>query len=133
MTELKNTHSKARNIRYDKLQLQSYLKSGNTNLTIKEKQFVYSARTRMLDIKGNFKTKEIDILCRKCNIAEELQEHIVVCPGLGDSSVVVEVPKYEEILGQDPTQISIMGRILKYKYELLKTPCAPLSAVTTIL
>ena len=51
LSELKSTHSKARNLQYSRLRLQSYLKSNQSDLSIQEKQFAFAARTQMLDLK----------------------------------------------------------------------------------
>ena len=50
LTKLQETHSKSSNIKYQKLEIQEYLKSSN-KMTIKEKTFIFGARSRMLDLK----------------------------------------------------------------------------------
>ena len=132
LTDLKTTHSKARNIQYQNLQLQSYLGSSENNLTIQEKQFIFAARTRMLDVKANFKSSESDLSCRKCRNGTESQEHLISCEALSDGNLVINSSHYEDILGSDKEKIIILGRILKEKYNLLKTPCAPTSAAAAV-
>ena len=42
---------------------------------------IFKARTRMIDIKNNFRNKYNDLLCRVCNKADETQEHVLEnCP-----------------------------------------------------
>ena len=60
LTTLKSTHWKARNIKHEKLHLQAYLQSGTNNLSINENQFIFAARTRMLDLRGNFKIGKVE-------------------------------------------------------------------------
>ena len=44
---------------------------------------IFKARTRMLDIKNNFRGKYPDLICRGCGQADETQEHILnECPGI---------------------------------------------------
>ena len=130
LTELKNSHSKTKLIKHEKLELQGYLQSGRNNLTIKEKQFIFAARTRMLDLKGNFKIGKTEILCRKCDSSDETQEHLMECPALIDQSLVVNPVNYQSLYGDDPTSI---GRILLSKLLKLKLPCAPtMSAATAV-
>ena len=116
LTTLKSTHSKARNIKHEKLQLQTYLQSGTNNLSINEKQFIFAARTRMLDLRGNFKTGKVERKCQKCKqkceIEKETQQHILDCPALRDSSLVVGRPNYQDLFGAEP---SIIRNILKLK------------------
>ena len=94
------------------------------NMTIQEKCFAFAARTRMLDLKANFKSSS-DSVCRKCLAEEENQKHILSCPALRDTSVVTQVDEYESILGNDQDKISRISRILKTKLVKLKLPSAP--------
>lgn len=44
---------------------------------------VFKARTRMLDLKNNFRGKYQDIWCRGCGLTEETQDHVLEeCPGI---------------------------------------------------
>ena len=70
LKNLQQTHSKARPLQYEKLMLQDYLKSEN-QMTIKEKAFTFALRTRMIDLKSNFKVGQKDLKCRLCDIHEE--------------------------------------------------------------
>ena len=54
LVQLQQTHNKSKNVKYEELKLQDYLSPKN-EMTIKEKSFVFAARTRMMDVKGNFK------------------------------------------------------------------------------
>ena len=132
LTELKDSHSKSKNIKHEKIHLQRYLQSETKNLSINDKKFIFAARTRMLDLKGNFKTGKLDKKCRKCEQSEETQEHLLDCPALGDSSLVLGSPSYSDLFGADPSNI---GHILKYKFKLLKTviPCAPTTSAATMI
>ena len=81
LTEIQATHSKAKNIVYEKLSLQTYLGS-NSSLSIKEKSLIFAARARMLDGKANFKIGKTDLRCRKCLVEEETQKHLLECSEL---------------------------------------------------
>ena len=124
LKSVQKSHSKARNIKYDKLEMQSYLMSGGS-MTIQEKCFAFAARTRMLDLKANFKSSLSDSVCRKCFSEEENQKHLLSCPALRDTSVVTQVDDYESIFGNDRDKISRICRILKSKLVKLKLPSAP--------
>ena len=131
LSELKDSHSKSRNIKHEKIHLQPYLQSQTKKLSINDKKFIFAARTRMLDMKGNFKTGQLDKKCRKCETTEETQQHLLDCPALSDSSLVLGSPSYDDLFGADPSTI---GKILQFKFKLLQTitPCAPWSAATTV-
>ena len=62
-------HSKGKEITYKELSLQEYLKA-DSPLTTKEKRFLFSARTRGLNVRNNFKKGKTDLQCRLC------QKHI---------------------------------------------------------
>ena len=104
--------------------MQSYLTSGGS-MTIQEKCFAFAARTRMLDLKANFKSNWSDTVCRKCCAEEENQKHLLSCPALRDTSVVTQVDEYESIFGNDQDKISRICHILKSKLVKLKQPSAP--------
>lgn len=131
LSELKSTHSKARNLQYSRLRLQSYLKSDPSDLSIQEKQFAFAARTRMLDVRGNFKIGQVDAKCRRCLNSEETQEHLLHCPTLMDGGVVSDVLQYDDLLGEDTQKIKNIARILLEKFKIFKIPCAPSASAAT--
>ena len=119
LTDLQMSHSKSKELKYADLQLQSYLKPGNS-LTIKEKSSIFTARSRMLNVKCNFKIGESDLMCRKCRLAEEDQRHLLICPKLSDNSLSnCRLPDYEDMLGLNTSKIEIIGRILIQRFNLL--------------
>ena len=74
----KETHSKASDLSYDTHQVQNYLKTNN-NLINDEKYFLFKLRTRMVNLKTNFKNNFNDLKCKLgCNI-EENQKHLLEC------------------------------------------------------
>ena len=132
LEKIKETHSKVRSLKYSELKLQAFLASNQREMTIKEKQFAVAARTRMLDLKTNFKVGAADTKCRRCENAEETQEHLLSCPTLRDGGVVTQVPQYDELLGEETQKIIMISRILASKFnQFVKTPCAPSSCAAT--
>ena len=71
--------------------------------------------------------------CRKCEATEETQQHLLDCTALGDNSLVLGSPRYDDLFRADTSTI---GKNLQYKFKLLVqqtiTPCAPLSAATAV-
>ena len=76
-------HSKGKEIVYKDLGLQEYLKL-NSPLSIEEKQFLFAARTRGLDLKNNFKQGKKDLRCRLCRGHIEDQQSLLTCPALNN-------------------------------------------------
>ena len=87
LIKIQATKSKSRNIKYNTLELQNYLKPGDF-MTIQEKSFIFEVRSRMLPVKFNFKTSQSDLKCRKCGIDDEDQKHLLTCTALEDNSVL---------------------------------------------
>ena len=53
------------------------------NMTRKQVSTIFKAKTRMLDIKNNFRNKYKDNICRGCKVCIETQEHILSeCTGI---------------------------------------------------
>ena len=54
-----------------------------TKMTRKQVSLIFKARTRMLDIKDNFRNKSSNNTCRACSKENETQEHILnQCPAI---------------------------------------------------
>ena len=131
LRNIQKTNTKAKNIKYNKLIMSSYLQARNS-MTIQEKSFAFSARTRLLDLKAYFRSSQMDTLCRKCLTEEESQEHLLSCPELRDGSLVTPDISYEDIFGEDTDRIATITRILKTKVDKLKRPSAPSVSAATI-
>ena len=133
LAEIKETHSKVRKIKHNELKLQPFLASNQREMTIKEKQFAVAARTRMLDLRTNFKVGAADTKCRRCKREEETQEHLLYCPALSDHCLVQGVPLYSDILEENTTKIATITRILSERYQSFIKPSAPvLSAAAAV-
>ena len=102
-------------------------------MTIKEKQFAVAVRTRMLDLKSNFKVRAADTKCRRCGGEEETQEHLLHCPALSDACIVQRVPHYSDIFEENATKIATITRILSLKYKTFIKPSAPVLSAAAIL
>ena len=80
-----------------------------------------------MDLKANFKLGQTDLCCSRCGTEEESQRHVLVCPAVtqGDTSVVSDVPCYEDLLDEDPHRVETLGLILNQNFSVfVKTlPC----------
>ena len=71
-------NSKTNHLNYKKFCQQMYITECDSQIALA----IFKARTRMFDVKANFKTKYQGLLhCSFCKIDEESLEHIFVCPG----------------------------------------------------
>ena len=120
LKNLQISHSKSKNICYEDLSLQGYLRSGTTNMTIKEKLFCFAARSRMIDVRCNKLYGQSQLTCRLGCDMKETQKHLLECDALTDSNIVKEVPEYADIYGKDLQKMENISKILQTKFKLLK-------------
>ena len=118
LTEIKNSHSKSKELVYHELSLQDYLKPGN-ELSIQDKKFIFAARSNMLELNANFKNGKSDISCRVCGMDEENQRHLMKCSALSDGSLLLnnDPCDYQDINGRNTAKISLVGKILMTKFK----------------
>ena len=91
----KGEHDKVKHIDHSKVEMQDYL-SPNC-LTNEESKFIFLLRSRMLDVKCNFRGRyqHSNTLCPVCMTAEDSQAHILACRELDDvNQLVTWLPKY---------------------------------------
>ena len=111
LINLKERHSKMKNVNYKTLSLQPYL--SDSRFSLKQKQLLFKLRTRMLDVKGNFKSMfQGNIQCDLCNEdVSQSQDHLLDCQKLIDNcselynNVVVE---HDDIFGKVDKQLSVV-------------------------
>ena len=122
LLSVKETHSKSKDLHYSDFKMQDYLKPGS-NMTIRDKCFVFAARSRMLDVNANFKIGKADIRCRKCLKHDEDQQHLLSCPELNDNSVLLASSniEYDHLFSNDIKKIETVGKILDSKLKQLKS------------
>ena len=111
-------HSKGKEITYRDLSLQEYLKA-NSPLTNKEKRFLFSARTRGLDVKNNFKQGKKDLQCRLCRKHIEDQQSLLTCEALDQGSYAhfSTQPRYSDIFSENLEKLAAITRVLHKKFD----------------
>ena len=115
----KGKHSKVKDTKHEKLIMQDYL-SPNT-LSNLEAKFIFLLRTRMLEVKANFKNKHADLLCVACNGCEETQEHIMSCNELKSrTNVVQDMPIYNDLFGNDLDKKVLVSKLIKENFTTKK-------------
>ena len=112
-------HSKTRHLQYSGLQLQPYL-SSQRSTTIKQKSMIFNLRTRMIQMKDNYKNGKEDLLCKCCQKQAESQQHLLNCEKLNDNSLVADLHRYEDLYLEDADKVEAIGHILTEKFEKFK-------------
>ena len=117
---IQSSHSKSKNLKYSMMKMQPYLEPSDAKLSIHEKQFIFSARSRMMDLLDNFKTGKGSLLCRACDADQESQPHLLQCNRLSDNDLTSSLPEYPDLFCDDVQKIANIGRLLKTKHEKFK-------------
>ena len=76
----KQKRSKVREVKHDNLEMQNYLTP--TGLSLKQAKLLFQLRSRMLDVRTNFKNKYNDLLCPVCKEKPDTQQHVLECSAL---------------------------------------------------
>ena len=79
---------------------------------------IFRTRTRMLDIKHNFRGKYNDTKCRRCNEPNETQEHILeICTGIheGNNNRITKAELFEK----DPIQLKTTATKIRNIMKIL--------------
>ena len=116
---LKCGHSKVLHISHTNLEMQEYLEANE--MTVQEAKFLFAARSRMLDVRCNYREKYFTTLCPCCNLEEDNQEHLLTCQKLDDLRTTVQIlPNYQDLFCCNLKQQINLSRILKAKFSSRK-------------
>ena len=116
LLSLKLNHSKTQNL--SSYKLQTYLES--ENLTYKQKQLLFSLRTRSIDVKRNYKNKyrNSNLFCTLCDDKlVESESHLLECTSTYEMLGNIGDAKYEDIFS---SEISRQEKITKIFEKVLK-------------
>jgi hypothetical protein len=123
LNQRKLKHSKVLHIKHEKLEMQEYLCPSNVR-SLELSKFLFSARTRMLDIGANFSNKYRNKV--KCKLGcEELdtQQHLLQCSRLSENDLVQtnRIYKYDDLFSSQVEDQLAMASILSTKYKKRKS------------
>ena len=93
------------------------------NLNRQETSIIFKARTRMLDVKNNFRGKQekSDILCRSCGKMPETQKHVLEECKTIHTTCATRVFKYD-IFSENPTWLRIVTKKITRAMQILGQP-----------
>ena len=120
LNEIKGRHSKVMHIPHRKLKMQQYLESKYLN--VHETKFMFSLRSRMIDVKVNYREKHAHVLCPCCKMEDDSQEHLLSCSKIkAEGTLVSSVPVYQDLFGSNIEKQVNLTRILKKRFEQRKS------------
>ena len=124
LIHIKETHKKMKYLEYDNIKMQRYLKS-DSKMSNNEKYLLFKLRTRMIEVKTNFKNKYYDVHCSLGCRNEETQSHLMNCQIIYDNCKALrdnfEI-EYEDLfgtIGQQRRAIKLFMEIWKTRESLL--------------
>ena len=130
LKEKQSKHSKVKDIIYQKLEMQNYMKS--PLFTNEEVSLLFAIRSMAIDCKINFRNKynKDDLLCSVCQQEEESQIHILHCKVLNDvlrsNELIVDQVNYQDIYGDDHRKqkviTTIFSKLLSIRKQILENP-----------
>ena len=114
-------HSKVLHITHPRREIQEYLEANDHN--VQESKFLFSLRSRMVDVRANYREKYFVTICPCCELEEDSQEHLLSCDELRKHVTVPKDVQYKDIYGNTDKQLKIvkvMKQLLR-KRELLRS------------
>jgi hypothetical protein len=122
LNKLKSTHTKVLHIRHNRLELQKYLQPEFVQ-SIQLSKFTFQARTRMLDLRMNYKQmyKKEDLRCPLKCIQLDSQQHLLVCPKIENNRVTTpDSPVYDDLFSEEVKKIIRAAIILEENFRKRK-------------
>ena len=121
LKSFQQTHSKVKEIVYEKLEVQPYLTS--PLFSNDEVNLLHRLRSRMTECKANFKQKYVhNLKCRMCNLEAEDQQHLLHCVELSKlfqtQSVTKGKVKYADIFSPNIEKQKVATTLFNKLFKL---------------
>ena len=115
----KSENAKGKQLNYTELKMADYLLPSDTDLTIKEKKWIFKCRIDDIDVRANRRWQYEDLSCLSCNSNKaESQIHILECkPLLENSNILTYLPNYSDLFGNDLDELIYVARLLKDNFD----------------
>ena len=121
LNELKSAHTKVMDIVHNELEMQTYLSPNICEMTVDDAKYIFLLRSRMVDVKANYKGKYFDYLCTECGKEEETQQHVLECSKLiGKNEMLTYIPNYYDIFSEEVEEQLYVARILRENMRIKK-------------
>ena len=102
LNEIKANHSKVQKLSHEKLKMQNYLKANNHKMSQNESETIFKMRSRVSNVKTNYRGRFENFECSLCNEDMETQQHIIECKSIRNvKKTENENVKYENLYGEN--------------------------------
>ena len=116
LNEKKFNHSKVKSLQHNDIGIRKYLKHGQTQILLEERQLIFKLRTQMTNVKMNFRGMYDSFQCEICYEEDESQQHIMECRKLNEISQ--ENIDYTKIENGNLSQMVAIARKFKRNIEI---------------
>ena len=115
----KADHSKVMDLTHNRWEMQPYLKPNE--IQIHEAKFIFQLRTRMVDVRLNYRNRYSDTICPNCKAAPDDQPHLLECTLLVDTTAVASSTiKYESLFNSDLQEVVKVSRLINTNFRKRK-------------
>ena len=121
LKEIKSKHKKVSHILHKELKTQNYLKASE-NIDTKLAKFIFHARTRMLNVKENFRNRysneKAQTNCALGCPEPDSQQHLLVCNKLDNQNMIEkeQQPEYQDLFSESSQKQSMVALILQDRF-----------------
>ena len=119
MEDHKGTHSKVKNIKYENMKMQKYLKPNSCKMKIEDAQLIFKLRCRSTKVKMNLEDIYDNLECTACGLEEESQIHIIQCKKLNENRLGKRV-EYEKLFNGTVNEKLEIAKIFKQNFDVLE-------------
>ena len=117
LNNLKAKHSKVMDLHHQNLTMQPYLEPNE--MSVQECKFMFALRSRMVDVRANYREKYFLAICPSCKLEEENQEHLLTCNNLQTTgTMTTATPEYDDLFSNNLIKQIKISRILRAQFKL---------------
>ena len=117
LNHLKAKHSKVMDLDHQNLAMQPYPEPNE--MSTQECKFMFALRSRMVDVRANYREKYFVAICPSCKLEEENQEHLLTCINLQTrGTMATTTPVYYDLFCNNLSKQVKISRILRAQFKL---------------
>ena len=105
------------NVDHPNLDMQAYLEPNE--MSVQESKVMFALRSRMGDVRANYREKYFVAICPSCKFEEENQEHLLSCINLQTTgTITITTPEYQDLFCSNLRKQVNIARILRAQFKL---------------
>ena len=119
LEEKKSSHSKVSHLQHEYLRMKTYLMPTQVKMSREEKQLIFQLRSRVTQVKMNYRKMHERLECEICELEDETQKHVYECTKLLDMNKNIDkIPTYENIFDGNVMDQLEIAKIFKQNMEM---------------